>query len=98
MVSYAAPNRPPELFSTVRYRVTRASGENPAERMGVPFPPPPTILLVSRCFYRRVARRSHSPRCREHQLENSTVGVRHLACYCAVDIPPTFDVFYGAMS
>ena len=35
-VRYAAPNRSPDIFSTVGYRVTRASGENPAVRMEVP--------------------------------------------------------------
>ena len=36
MVSYAAPKTTPEVFSSVEYRVTRASGSKPGDKGGVP--------------------------------------------------------------
>lgn len=48
MVSYAAPNKPPEVFLSVGYRVTLASVSNPVLKMGVP--PVPCLSLGPDCF------------------------------------------------
>ena len=71
MVSYAAPSKSLNffLFSSVKYRVTRASGSNPSvEKMGYP----PYLRLIGPSYYT-----SHHPYGKpQHSLKGYCMTVR----------------------
>ncbi len=54
MVRYAAPKKSQVVFFSVRYKVTRASGSDPALKIGGY---PPTVALIRRCGFLALTRR-----------------------------------------